>query len=59
VSYFASIALLILSAFQPASPLGAGNPTNYFDSVVFKTTILLMGTVLHLSFECGFDWRLG
>ncbi|OSX60168.1 hypothetical protein POSPLADRAFT_1147688 [Postia placenta MAD-698-R-SB12] len=46
VAYFASIALLALSALQAPSPSGRGDMTTYFDSVVFLTMFLLIGRFL-------------
>ncbi|KAH9900012.1 heavy metal translocatin [Cubamyces lactineus] len=46
VSYFASVALLALSASEPRSTTGDGNTTTYFDSVVFLITFLLAGRSL-------------
>jgi len=46
VAYFASIALLALSATQRASASGMGDTTTYFDSVVFLTMFLLIGRFL-------------
>lgn len=43
VAYFASIALLALSATQTRSPSGQGDTTTYFDSVVLLTMFLLAG----------------
>ncbi|KAM5540378.1 hypothetical protein V8D89_005836 [Ganoderma adspersum] len=43
VAYFASIALLGLAAAQARSPIGQGDTTTYFDSVVFLTMFLLAG----------------
>jgi len=43
VAYFSSIALLGLAAAQPASAMGTGDTTTYFDSVVFLTGFLLAG----------------
>jgi len=44
VAYFASIALLVLSATQDPVMMGEEeNPTNYFDTVVFLTMFLLAG----------------
>ncbi|TBU32915.1 heavy metal translocatin [Dichomitus squalens] len=46
VAYFASIALLALSASQSRSTTGQGDTTTYFDSVVFLTMFLLAGRFL-------------
>ncbi|KAI5994834.1 heavy metal translocatin [Pisolithus albus] len=46
VAYFSSVAVLALSASQPASPNGVGNTTTFFDSVVFLTMFLLFGQYL-------------
>ncbi|GJE84166.1 heavy metal translocating P-type ATPase [Phanerochaete sordida] len=46
VAYFASIALLALSAAQAPAPDGDGDTTTYFDSVVFLTMFLLAGRYL-------------
>lgn len=43
VAYFASIALLALSATQTRSESGQGDTTTYFDSVVLLTMFLLAG----------------
>lgn len=48
VAYFASIALLGLAASQ--EPAMMGDTTTYFDSVVFLTMFLLIGTPLCLNF---------
>ena len=46
VAYFASIALLALSAVQERSPDNMADTTTYFDSVVFLTMFLLAGMSL-------------
>ncbi|EKM59187.1 uncharacterized protein PHACADRAFT_249459 [Phanerochaete carnosa HHB-10118-sp] len=46
VAYFASIALLALSATQQRSPTGDGDSTTWFDSVVLLTMFLLAGRYL-------------
>ncbi|KAH7929427.1 heavy metal translocatin [Leucogyrophana mollusca] len=46
VAYFSSIALLALAASEPPSPMGVGQDTTYFDSVVFLTMFLLAGRFL-------------
>ena len=45
IAYFASIAILILSATQPRHS-SMGYHTTYFDSVVFLTFFLLIGRIL-------------
>jgi Cu+-exporting ATPase len=46
VAYFSSIVLLVLAATTSSSPDGHGDTTTYFDSVVFLTMFLLIGTIL-------------
>ena len=43
VAYFASIALLVLAATQKPTVEDEGDPTTYFDAVVFLTMFLLAG----------------
>ncbi|EIN10752.1 heavy metal translocatin [Punctularia strigosozonata HHB-11173 SS5] len=46
VAYFSSIVLLGLATAQRPSPMGHGDTTTYFDSVVFLTMFLLCGRFL-------------